>query len=35
MDYIVGYFVVLFVGSASFIAALAAIEQRKRSPRDR
>ena len=35
MNLLVGYFVVLFVGSASFIAALAAIEQRKRSPHHR
>jgi hypothetical protein len=31
MNFLVGYFVILFVGSASFIAALAAIERSKRS----
>lgn len=34
MDYLISTFVVLFVGSASFIAAIAAIEHRKNPPSD-
>ena len=34
MDYLVSTFVVLFVGSATFIAAVAAIEHRKNPPSD-
>jgi hypothetical protein len=34
VDYLISTFVVLFVGSASFIAAIAAIEHRKNPPSD-
>jgi len=34
MDFLLSYFVVLFVGSASFIAAFAAIQRRRYPPND-
>jgi len=34
MDFLLGYFVVVFVGSASFIATFAAIQRRRYPPND-